>query len=87
MNLAIIFCAFLISSFHNLQSHIHEVNNVVSSIGITAYIAPQIKKLDEPCFQDDDCYGMMKCCIYEEQNFCCTPSGYVRLEPIYNTKE
>ena len=50
---------------------------------ITVGMLPFIFRNREPCYDDDDCPFIMKCCILGIEQYCCTPNNYIKYKPIY----
>ena len=50
---------------------------------ITVGMLPFIFRNREPCYDDDDCPFIMKCCMLGIQQYCCSPNNYIKYEPIY----
>ena len=57
------------------------MNNIITTIGVSNYIAQTVLKNNINCNTDDDCPYIMRCC-QTKTNYCCTPNNYIKMVPI-----
>lgn len=59
------------------------INPTTLTLLVSIGVLPFIFKNREPCYEDDDCPFIMKCCILGIERYCCSPNNYIKYEPIY----
>ena len=59
------------------------INPTTLTLLVSIGVLPFIFENREPCYEDDDCPFIMKCCILGIERYCCSPNNYIKYEPIY----
>lgn len=62
---------------------IQAINPFIIASIISFGSLPFIFRNREPCYEDDDCPFIMKCCILGIEKYCCTPNNYIKYEYMY----